>query len=239
MVQDEELEFDTPLEEEVNSLNLAPEKRTIHTDSSDPEVELLLNKHKRGKLIVQPDFQRQFVWDGKRASLLVESALLGIPIPIIYVSEEDDNKEYVIDGQQRLTSFFSFIDGTFPNKTDFKLSGLKVFKELNGKKYADLNEENQDLIRYFKLRTVTFKRGSDENLKFEIFERLNTGSVHLNDQELRNCIFRGPCKQAIEGVIGGRRFSLPAGAKGPGQEDEGHRIGPAVCGLLPLDVSQL
>jgi hypothetical protein len=152
-------------------------KRAVHTDPADAEIDSLYNKYKRKKLIVQPDFQREYVWDGKRASRLIESALLSIPIPIVYLSEEPDNKEYVIDGQQRLTSFFSFIDGTFPDGADFKLSGLQVFSELNGCKYGDLSDELQDTIRYCRIRTVTFKRESDDNLKFEIFERLNTGSV--------------------------------------------------------------
>ena len=110
---------------------------------------------------------------------------------MIYISQQSDNKEYVIDGQQRLTSFFSFIDGKFPDGTDFKLNGLKVFRELNGQRYGALSDSLQDVIRYFKVRTITFKKESDEELKFEIFERLNTGSVSLNDQELRNCIYRG------------------------------------------------
>jgi hypothetical protein len=73
-----------------------------------------------------------------------------------------------------------------------------VFSELNGKKYGELSERLQDAISYFKLRTVTFKRESDPNLKFEIFERLNTGSVSLNDQELRNCIYRGPFNNLLK-----------------------------------------
>jgi uncharacterized protein DUF262/HNH endonuclease len=192
MEEVQDLEFETPLEEEVESIEVSPDKRSVYTESSDPEIVSLHSKFKRGKLVIQPDFQRQFVWDGKRASRLLESAILGIPIPIIYISEEPDNKEYVIDGQQRLTSFFSFLDGSFPDSSEFKLTGLKVFPELNGKKYGELSERLQDAISYFKLRTVTFKRESDPNLKFEIFERLNTGSVSLNDQELRNCIYRGP-----------------------------------------------
>lgn len=187
----QDLEFETPVEEEVDAIDVASDKRAVFTESSDPEIESLHNKFKRNKLVVQPDFQRQYVWDSKKASRLIESALLGIPIPIIYISEERDNKEYVIDGQQRLTSFFSFIDGAFPDHTTFTLSGLKVFRELNGKGYGNLPDAIQDNIRYFKLRTVTFKRESDPELKFEIFERLNTGSVQLNDQELRNCIYRG------------------------------------------------
>ena len=123
---------------------------------------------------------------------MIESALLDIPLPVVYISQETDGREYVIDGQQRLTSFFSFIDGKFPDGAEFKLSGLKVFKEFNRKTFTTLPEEEQDKIRYCKLRTIIFKKESDPNLKFEIFERLNTGSVSLNDQELRNCIYRGP-----------------------------------------------
>ncbi len=187
----DEIEFDTPLEEESDEIDLPSDKRKIYTELGDPEIESLLGKYKRGRLIVQPDFQRQYVWDNVKASRLIESALLGIPIPVIYISQEPDNKEYIIDGQQRLTSFFSFVDGKFPDGIDFKLKGLKVFHELNGKRYSALSDDLQDAIRYFKVRTITFKKDSDQNLRFEIFERLNTGSVSLNDQELRNCIYRG------------------------------------------------
>jgi hypothetical protein len=93
----QDIEFETPLEEEVESIVVSPDKRSVYTESADPEIDSLHNKFKRGKLVVQLDFQRQFVWDSKRASRLLESALLGIPIPIIYISEEPDNKEYVIE----------------------------------------------------------------------------------------------------------------------------------------------
>ena len=80
------------------------------------------------------------MWDTKKASRLLESAFLDIPLPVIYLSEGNDGKEYVIDGQQRLTSFFSFIDGHLPNETkDFKLIGLQVFNELNRKKFTDID----------------------------------------------------------------------------------------------------
>jgi hypothetical protein len=148
----QELEFESPLEEEVVSIDVPPQTRTVHTDGADPEIASLHGKFKRGKLIVQPDFQRHFVWDATKASRLIESALLSIPIPIVYISEEPDNKEYVIDGQQRLTSFFSFLDGKFPDGADFRLTGLKVFAELNGKKYAALSEKLQDAIVRIRVR---------------------------------------------------------------------------------------
>lgn len=197
-MDEDELEFEIPLEEEVEEADVQTGRNKIYTDQGDPEIESLYNKWKRGKLVIQPDFQRQFVWDSKKSSRLIESALLDIPLPVVYISQEKDGNEYVIDGQQRLTSFFSFIDGKFPDSTDFRLSGLKVFAEYNRKYFSDLPDEGQDKIRYCKIRTITFRKESDPNLKFEIFERLNTGSVSLNDQELRNCIYRGQYNQVLK-----------------------------------------
>lgn len=151
-------------------------KRTIFTDQGDPEVDSLHKRYLKGRLNVQPGFQRQFVWDKVKSSRLIESALLDIPIPIIYLSEEKDGKDNVIDGQQRLTAFFSFIDGKFPDNSDFKLSGLNVFTELNGKKFNELSEDIQDKIMTYKIRVIKFKKESDNDLQFEIFARLNTVS---------------------------------------------------------------
>ncbi len=189
----EELEF----EEEEESEELEYSKGAIITKQGDPEIESLHRRYKRGKLVLQPDFQRRFVWDTKQSSRLIESALLDIPLPLIYLSEELDEKEYVIDGQQRLTAFFSFIDGKFPDGKLFKFTGLNVFSELKNKSFQDLEEKYQDKIMYYQVRTITFKKESSVDLKFEVFERLNTGSVSLNDQEMRNCIYRGAYNQVL------------------------------------------
>ena len=185
----QEIELDNDLD--IEELEYLSGKRKIYTEQGDLEIASLLGKYQRGRLNIQPEFQRQFVWDKVKSSRLIESALLDIPLPVIYLSEEQDGKENVIDGQQRLTSFFSFIGGKLPDGSDFKLSGLKVFGELNGKKFKELSDELQDKISYYKLRTIKFKKESDNDLQFEIFARLNTGSVPLNDQELRNCVHRG------------------------------------------------
>jgi uncharacterized protein with ParB-like and HNH nuclease domain len=183
-------------------------KRRIYTEQGDPEIDSLHKRFHRGRLNVQPEFQRQFVWDKVKSSRLIESALLDIPIPIVYLSEERDGKENVIDGQQRLTAFFSFIDGKFPDDTDFKLSGLKVFTEHNGKKFNQLSEEIQDKITTYKIRVIKFKKESDGDLQFEIFARLNTGSVPLNDQELRNCVFRGRFNELLKELSQDKDFKL-------------------------------
>jgi uncharacterized protein with ParB-like and HNH nuclease domain len=94
-----DLEFETPLEEEGGAMELSSAQRKINTRVADPQIDALHGKFKRGKLVVQPDFQRQYVWNTEKASKLIESALLAIPIPTIYLSEEPDDREYVIDGQ--------------------------------------------------------------------------------------------------------------------------------------------
>ena len=203
-------------EEELNEDILVPEKdNQIFTKITDPEVISLYNKHKKGHLILQPDFQRQYVWDSTKASKLIESAILQIPLPIVYLSEEKDGKEYVIDGQQRLTSFFAFIDGLFPDGRQFKLSGLNVHAELNGKKFNELTDDLQNKINSYGVHTITFLKNSSENLKFEIFERLNTGSVQLNDQELRNCLYRGSFNIALKEMAFDPDFMYICGLKIP------------------------
>lgn len=197
-------------DEKENETNLddfdLSEQRKIHTLIGDPEIKGLHEKYKKGRLNIQPDFQRQFVWETQKSSQLMESALLGIPLPVVYLSEESDGIVSVIDGQQRLTAFFSFIDGKFPNGKDFKLSGLKIFTKYNKKKYSDLLETDQEKISECKIRAITFSADSSEDLKFEIFERLNSGSVKLNDQELRNCIYRGSYNDLLRDLSTNKKY---------------------------------
>lgn len=213
MIETDEIQFEATLEENEDTIVATTGK--LYTDQGDPEIESLRGKDERGKLILQPDFQRQFVWDAGKASRLIESALLEIPLPVIYISEEKDGKEYVIDGQQRLTSFFSFINGKFPDGKDFKLTGLKVFTELERKSFKDLDEDLQDKIRYYKVRAIIFKKESDPEIKFEVFERLNTGAVSLNDQELRNCVFRGEFNRLLKELAQDADFMYLLGLKKP------------------------
>lgn len=190
-------------------------KQKIYTSIGDPEVKGLHDKYRKGRLNIQPDFQRQFVWDNKKASHLIESAILGIPLPVVYFSEESDGRVSVIDGQQRLTAFFSFIDGKFPDNKEFRLSSLKVFKELNRKRFSDLDEDIQEKITECKIRTITFGADSHKDLKFEIFERLNSGSVKLNDQELRNCIYRGRYNDLLRGLSTDKTYMKIMGYQKP------------------------
>jgi hypothetical protein len=177
--------------EDDSPLDIDPEKRRVKTEKQDLPVETLVSWVNRGKMNLQPDFQRSFVWTPGKASLLIESVLLDIPLPVIYVAEEANRTYSVVDGQQRLTSICSYINGSFPQGSTFKLSGLKVLTELNRKAFSDLPIEQQETILNFILRVIIIERDSDPDVKFEVFERLNLGAEKLNDQEVRNCVYRG------------------------------------------------
>ncbi len=151
------------------------------------------------ELDTTPAFQRGYVWDKIKASKLIESVLLHVPLPLIYTAEEADGSEVVIDGQQRLMTFIGYLKGEFPkDKKPFKLIKLKILKELNGKSYSDLEQKIKISLRRYSVSIIKIANTTDENVKFEIFERLNTDAVTLSPQELRNCIYRGPLNELIK-----------------------------------------
>jgi hypothetical protein len=117
-----------------------------------------------------------------------------------------------------LTAFFSFIDGKLPDGKEFKLFGLKSNKELNGKGFKELSIADQRKISRCQIRVITFKKDSDPDLQFEIFERLNSGSVKLNEQELRNCVYRGTFNNLIKELAEKKEFREILGLKDPAKK---------------------
>ena len=163
----------------------------VHTDKKDFTLSNLREMIADGDIIPDPDYQRSYVFDDNKASRLIESVLIGIPIPTVYLSQEEDDSYTVIDGQQRITSIRRYLDN------EFALRGLEELRDLNFKKYKDLPREIQ--------RQLVILKDSNE-LKYEIFARLNIGSVKLKPQELRNCIYRGPLNTMIEEVAESNRL---------------------------------
>jgi hypothetical protein len=206
----DELTIDeSTLAEEEDDEALEVINRRIFTDKLDPPIGSLYQKYKDGELILDPIFQRRPVWDRPRSSQLIESVLLEVPLPVFYLAKSNNYTEEVIDGQQRLRAFFSFIDDEYP------LTGLKALPDLNNKRYKELDKPLKSRIRGYPIRTVTFKKESDENLRFEIFESLNTGAVPLNYQELRNCIYRGPYNDLLLSLSSDPDFMALMGLKTP------------------------
>lgn len=133
----------------------------------------------------RPKFQRKYVWTDRLASRLIESILLNVPIPPCYLAQDSDYKLDVIDGQQRIFSIYRFV------RNQFKLRDLEVLKDLNSKASFELPPTLRRKIETYTLRCVIVTNDSDPEIRFEVFERLNTNTMPLNPQELRNSISRG------------------------------------------------
>lgn len=166
---------------------------SIHTEQKDITLAQLKEDVDANDIITNPEYQRKYVYDDKRASKLVESILLGIPIPIIYLCEEEDGTLSVIDGQQRIISFVRYM------KNEYPLDKLTKLTDLNGLYYKDLEKRIQRLLKSKTLKAITISKDSKE-LKYEIFSRLNLGAVKLKDQEVRNCIYRGSFNNMLKDI---------------------------------------
>nr|WP_283163897.1 DUF262 domain-containing protein [Roseibaca domitiana] len=179
----------------------------IVVTSSDWTLELLASKFQSGDIII-PDYQRKFVWDIRRASTLIESFAIGLPVPQVFFYENNEGQLEVIDGQQRITSIAYFFEGLFGkedvqgNRKVFKLRGLEQRKDLEEKTFEELDERTKRRIKNATLRGVTVKQLTPEEEQpesvYHIFERLNTGGLPLNAQEIRNAVYRGALLEELE-----------------------------------------
>ena len=167
--------------------------KKVFTDTKDYPLSIIKEMFDDGDIIPQPDYQRDYIMDEKKASKLIESVLLRIPIPTVYLCEERDGTLSIIDGQQRLTSFVKFL------KNEITLKNLEEYTDFNGKKFMDLDKTVQRTIKNTSIHSIVIKKESQE-LKYEIFARLNQGSTSLKPQELRNCIYRGSFNNMLEDI---------------------------------------
>ena len=153
----------------------------------------------RGELTV-PDFQRKYVWDTIKASKLVESFLLGLPVPGTFLYKERVKAGYlIIDGQQRITSVVRFIKGTFDEKV-FRLKNVHARYE--GKSFSELSDDDQFKLKSATLRATIIQQinPDDDTSIYQVFERLNTGGVNLNPMEVRQCVSYGPFVAALKEI---------------------------------------
>jgi hypothetical protein len=145
-----------------------------------------------GAINVSPHYQRRDRWTTDKQSALIESFLLNVPVPPIYLSEDEYGQYSVIDGKQRITAIQDFLSG------NFRLRGLKKFPELEGSRFKELPLplQNALTVRPY-IRVTTLLKQSDQSLKYEVFLRLNTGGDKLKDQEIRNVAYAGPLNDLL------------------------------------------
>lgn len=139
------------------------------------------------KTILNPEFQRKYKWDKEgwgRASKFIESCLMRIPLPSCYFAEDENRKQLVIDGVQRLTTITKFFND------EFALEGMTTFKDLEGKKFSELGDLQAEL-ESTTIRCIVLRKENPKKLIREIFARLNQGAVQLSDQEIRHAIYPG------------------------------------------------
>jgi len=174
--------------------------RRVFTQPYDLVVESLIDQIKNNTVFLRPiserpSFQRRYVWTDILASRLIESMLLNVPIPPCYLSQNEDFELDVIDGQQRLYSIYRFYEN------QFALTGLEVIKDLNKQRFHQLSAKYQRQLKTHTLRLVAVTNESHPEVKFDVFQRLNTNTVPLNAQELRNCMFRGALNDLLKEAV--------------------------------------
>lgn len=187
---------------------LEKKHRELITSTIDYNLESLSQLINKRTIDLAPKYQRRFRWDEKRKSKLIESFLMNVPIPPIFLNEDDFGQYSVIDGKQRLSSISEFLTGKLT------LSGLEVFEDLNGKNFYDLPVEFQNSIKIrATVRAIIILRQSDKDIKYEVFQRLNTGGVKLNAQEIRNSAFPGKLNDKIIELSESKEFHKMLGIK--------------------------
>ena len=170
-------------------------RKEIIADGYDMSVGEIMNLYRDHELVINPAYQRLFRWDETRKSRFIESLLLGIPVPPIFVFQDENGVWELIDGLQRLSTIFQF-SGLLGLETPLVLSGTKFLPSLKGKRWERTSAEIDDgigqtlqlQIKRSKLRIEILKKESDPLAKFELFQRLNTGGESLTEQEVRNCV---------------------------------------------------
>jgi hypothetical protein len=166
-------------------------RREIHTDSYPMSIGEVSNLYRDDELDIHPEFQRVYRWTNEQKTKLIESILLGIPLPSFFMGQREDGVWDVIDGVQRLSTIFNFM-GLYKDEHGKVLPPLKLTKteylNLDGLTWNDFPKDQQITFKREKIDLKIVKKESDRDTKFDLFQRLNTGGSQLSNQEVRNCM---------------------------------------------------
>lgn len=193
------VEVDQPIEDVDEELRDEDVVYQINTFGADYTVDGLVKRFDRGD-IFRPEFQRNFVWTWPQASKFIESILLGLPIPSVFLyREESTQKHLIVDGLQRLTTLHAFHKGRFPhNDRVFRLKDVK--SRFEGRTIDDLEEEDHRRFEDAVIHAMVIQQMSpndDNSSVFHIFDRLNSNGTPLQPQEIRAAIYHGPFQRLL------------------------------------------
>ncbi len=185
--------------DDIEDSQMTPTHYDVSIMPADYTLEVLYEKFKNKEIIIPP-FQRNFVWNIVQSSRLIESFMMGLPIPPIYLYLDENQDALVIDGSQRLRTIFYYFKGNFSDEYDdkigkkFKLVGINPQQKFFKKTFDELDAVDKKFLKNQVLRSVLIKQispNTDDTSIYHIFERLNTGGTSLRDQEVRNCVYAG------------------------------------------------
>lgn len=192
-------------EDELESI-LDNARQTVKTDSYPMSIGELAGMYERGEILLRPEYQRYFRWSDEQKSKLIESILIGLPLPSVFVSQDKDGSWEVVDGMQRLSTIFDFMDILKAETTRSKY--YKNFQQLTDelfylgefadKGWSDFSRRIQLDFKRTKVQLTILLRETDLDAKFELFQRLNSGGTAISGQELRNAIMAGNNAKTLE-----------------------------------------
>jgi len=182
---------------------LATQRRTVDFDTFDIAVLQLLTMLGDGDITIAPAYQRRFRWDAERSSKLIESLFLGVPIPSIFMATNANNSWDCVDGVQRLSTIVKFAGSIqlrekMGTGDALVLTGLTKLTDFNGAVFEDLPDNLQKHFRTRPIKVITLSDKSDLVVRYDLFERLNTGGIALSQQEIRDCIYQGSFANWLE-----------------------------------------
>ncbi|WP_251647478.1 DUF262 domain-containing protein [Rummeliibacillus stabekisii] len=166
---------------------LKNERQNIKTDSYSMSIGEIVNLYEDGDLNLAPAFQRLFRWNDQQKTKFIESILIGIPIPEIFVSQKSDGKWDVVDGVQRLSTVLQLM-GKLPSFEPLKLTESMHLPSMEGYTWDDLPNDLRRILRRGKMGVNIILTENSVQAQYELFQRLNTGGLHLSAQEIRNCL---------------------------------------------------
>ncbi len=189
----------------------------------------VLRRISQGDFIMDPDFQRDFIWPADKQSKLIESVLMRIPLPVFYVAENDDGRMVIVDGLQRLSTFRNFVDGGLALR-------LPDLPELNGSQFEDLPAKLRNRVEDCNLTLYVIDSKAPERARLDIFERVN-GGTPLTRQQMRNCLYMGPATHFLKTEATTNLFLQATGRSLNVPQMRDREFVNRFCGfqLLPLD----
>ncbi|MDE6234528.1 MAG: DUF262 domain-containing protein [Muribaculaceae bacterium] len=192
-----EPDLDSPVED-VNDVYPNANVRVTKDQYSLLHIKRLVEKRK--ELIISPNYQRKDVWSPRQRMELIESILMGIPLPVIYLFEDRNGNKQVVDGRQRVTAIVDFLND------EFTLKDLKILPQYNGKKFSELPGKAQGIFEDFQILCYIIQPPTPERVKYDIFDRVNRGGTKLNSQEMRNALYRGEATSLIKMICDSEFF---------------------------------